>query len=94
MSDLETSKPSTRTASRVACELRGSIHIGSVDNPLVSALGVEVRCVEERLNVNGGAISVGHPFGMTGARLHGHALLEGRRRRNVRGRWPGCRGPL
>jgi len=34
----------------------------------------------ERLNVNGGAISVGHPYGMTGARLVGHALLEGRRR--------------
>lgn len=36
---------------------------------------------DERLNVNGGAISVGHPFGMTGARLAGHVLLEGRRRR-------------
>ncbi len=36
---------------------------------------------DERLNVNGGAISIGHPFGMTGARLVGHALLEGRRRR-------------
>jgi acetyl-CoA C-acetyltransferase/acetyl-CoA acyltransferase len=35
---------------------------------------------EERLNVNGGAISIGHPFGMTGARLVGHVLLEGRRR--------------
>jgi len=35
----------------------------------------------ERLNVNGGAISIGHPFGMTGARLTGHVLLEGRRRR-------------
>ncbi|MDB5896266.1 MAG: acetyl-CoA acetyltransferase [Rhodoferax sp.] len=35
----------------------------------------------ERLNVNGGAISVGHPFGMTGARLVGHLLLEGRRRK-------------
>lgn len=34
----------------------------------------------ERLNVNGGAISIGHPFGMTGARLAGHVLLEGRRR--------------
>jgi acetyl-CoA C-acetyltransferase/acetyl-CoA acyltransferase len=34
----------------------------------------------DRLNVNGGAISVGHPFGMTGARLAGHVLLEGRRR--------------
>jgi acetyl-CoA C-acetyltransferase len=34
----------------------------------------------DRLNVNGGAISVGHPFGMTGARLVGHLLLEGKRR--------------
>lgn len=34
----------------------------------------------ERLNVNGGSIAIGHPFGMTGARLVGHALLEGRRR--------------
>ncbi|MGB3706316.1 acetyl-CoA C-acyltransferase [Castellaniella sp.] len=35
----------------------------------------------ERLNVNGGAIALGHPFGMTGARLAGHVLLEGRRRK-------------
>ena len=34
----------------------------------------------DRLNVNGGSISVGHPFGMTGARMTGHALLEGKRR--------------
>ncbi|SDM72900.1 acetyl-CoA C-acetyltransferase [Oryzisolibacter propanilivorax] len=43
----------------------------------------------ERLNVNGGAISIGHPFGMTGARLTGHLLLEARRRkaRGERMRW-------
>ncbi len=34
----------------------------------------------EKTNVNGGAISIGHPYGMTGARLTGHLLLEGRRR--------------
>jgi acetyl-CoA C-acetyltransferase len=35
---------------------------------------------DERLNVNGGAIAVGHPYGVSGQRLVGHALLEGRRR--------------
>jgi len=34
----------------------------------------------ERLNVNGGAISIGHPYGMSGARMVGHALIEGKRR--------------
>ena len=34
----------------------------------------------DKLNVNGGAISVGHPYGMSGARMVGHALLEGKRR--------------
>ena len=35
---------------------------------------------DEVFNVNGGAISIGHPYGMSGARMVGHALLEGRRR--------------
>jgi len=40
------------------------------------ALGID----PDRLNVNGGGIAIGHPFGMTGSRLVGHALIEGRRR--------------
>jgi len=35
---------------------------------------------QERLNVDGGAISVGHPYGMSGARMAGHAMIEGKRR--------------
>ena len=34
----------------------------------------------EKMNVNGGAISIGHPYGMSGARMVGHALIEGKRR--------------
>ena len=34
----------------------------------------------DKLNVNGGAISVGHPYGMSGSRMVGHALIEGKRR--------------
>jgi acetyl-CoA C-acetyltransferase len=41
------------------------------------ALGID----PDRYNVNGGAIAIGHPYGMTGARTVGHALLEGRRRK-------------
>jgi acetyl-CoA C-acetyltransferase len=43
----------------------------------VDKLGIPM----EKLNVNGGAISIGHPYGMSGARMVGHALLEGKRRR-------------
>jgi acetyl-CoA C-acetyltransferase len=45
-----------------------------------------IYCIErlnlpvDRVNVDGGAISIGHPFGMTGARQLGHALIEGKRR--------------
>ncbi|WP_407050929.1 acetyl-CoA C-acyltransferase [Methyloraptor flagellatus] len=42
----------------------------------IETLGIDPAIV----NVNGGAIAIGHPFGMSGARLVGHALLEGRRR--------------
>ncbi|NDP41326.1 MAG: acetyl-CoA C-acyltransferase [Aromatoleum sp.] len=40
----------------------------------------ELGIPNELLNVNGGAIAVGHPYGVSGARLTGHALIEGRRR--------------
>jgi acetyl-CoA C-acetyltransferase len=40
----------------------------------------ELNIDPKRFNVNGGGVSVGHPYGMTGARLVGHALIEGKRR--------------
>ncbi len=54
---------------------------------LNEAFAVQALCCREKLgidpeiyNVNGGGISIGHPYGMSGARLVGHALIEGRRR--------------
>jgi len=40
----------------------------------------ELGIPDDKLNVNGGAISIGHPYGMSGARMVGHALIEGKRR--------------
>jgi acetyl-CoA acetyltransferase family protein len=40
----------------------------------------QLRIPEDRLNVDGGSISIGHPYGMSGARMTGHALIEGKRR--------------
>jgi len=40
----------------------------------------EAFAVQVLLNVNGGAISIGHPYGMSGARMVAHALIEGKRR--------------
>jgi len=39
-----------------------------------------LKLPHDRVNVNGGAIAIGHPFGMSGSRMTGHALIEGRRR--------------
>jgi len=67
---------------------RAGLQVGDIDLwELNEAFAVQVLyCMDtlgidpERINVNGGAIAVGHPYGVSGARLVGHALIEGRRR--------------
>ncbi len=67
---------------------RNNLKVGDIDLwELNEAFAVQVlHCrdtlgiPDELLNVNGGAISVGHPYGMSGARMVGHALIEGKRR--------------
>lgn len=60
------------------------IHLWEINEAFAAQL---VHCQEkldipaDRLNVNGGAIAIGHPYGMTGARLAGHILFEGKRRK-------------
>lgn len=67
---------------------RAGLHVRDIDlwelNEAFAAqvlyCGDRLGIPAERLNVNGGAIAVGHPYGCSGARMVGHALLEGRRR--------------
>lgn len=66
-----------------------SLSVGDIDLwELNEAFAVQVlycrdqlKIPNELLNVNGGAISIGHPYGMSGARMVGHALIEGKRRK-------------
>ena len=67
---------------------RNGLTVGDIDLwELNEAFAVQALYCRDRLgidpeiyNVNGGAISIGHPYGMSGARMVGHALIEGRRR--------------
>ena len=53
---------------------------GAVKLPQPNIMVLQLGIPEDRMNVDGGSISIGHPYGMSGARMTGHALIEGKRR--------------
>jgi len=65
-------------AAQVLCNLKGFVSQEWAERAGFSKPVGEVD--RAKLNVMGGSISIGHPYGMSGARLVGHALIEGRRR--------------
>ena len=67
--------PTARTP--IGKAYRGALNATEGATLLGHAIG---EAVARKINVNGGAIPMGHPYGMSGARLTGHALIEGRRR--------------
>src|SRR3546814_7647311 len=65
---------------KTAYEMRISAGVQTCALPILLYCRDTLVIPDELLNVNGGAISIGHPYGMTGARCTGHALIEGKRR--------------